>query len=554
MPIDASTNRSLSGRAGIPILLLLIATAVFQSFCILIPQWLSEDLYAGDAAQHVWWMYRFADPALFPNDPIAAYYSLWAYSPPGYQALFRVLCVWGADPQRLAEAVAIVLALAAIGLTAALGACIGKKTGAVAAVAVYLVVHGERLVEGGFPRSFGLVLVLAGVLALYRRWWTALGLVFAISPLLYAPTVLNLAPVTAAVLAVGIWRYRRLPRGFWNLAALGSIGAIAVGLIYLRPLPAEVGPWFSASEARKMAEWRPSGRTAFFRSPTSFYFTSQQSGLGLTRPQTIAAAVALLIGLAWRPRAVPLVAWALLAGALIAWAAAHLFLFKLYLPNRYTMYALPVFAMMWAAAFARQIKVVILARGGLAERLTRPIVLAGLCVFCVFTLAAATRVAGAAMAVPPFGPRLTIGQGPVLEYLRTLPADTRIAADPDDANSIPLFARRSVLANTETSVAFNKAYYLRIRERIRSAFDMLYATDWTTIDAVATREGATVFVLDRRRLTHPDERPYYEPFRSENRLRIDAGRGRFALLDPPPGRVLMSNGEWVVLRVGEGAK
>jgi len=33
-----------------------------------------QDLYYDDAAHHVWWLYQYADPALFPGDIAVAYF------------------------------------------------------------------------------------------------------------------------------------------------------------------------------------------------------------------------------------------------------------------------------------------------------------------------------------------------------------------------------------------------------------------------------------------------------------------------------------------------
>jgi hypothetical protein len=542
-------HRSLAGRAGWPILILLILAAVAQTLSRLGPQLIRDDLYSGDAQQHVWWLYRFIDPSLFSNDLIQRYYSLPAYSTPGYQVVMRVL-VHVLDPQHAAETLAILLALASIGMAACLGFRIGSKTGAAAAMLAFIGLHYELILDGGYPRTFGLFLLLAGALAIYRRRWGWLGLIFAISPVLYAPTVLNLAPAAAVVLVVGIVQHRRLPRGFVTMTALGLVGVGLIAAIYLRPVPAEVGPWFTYNEARKLPEMRPGGRTAFFRRWDTFYFKSPVSGIGLTPTQAAVTAAVLLLLFVWRPKAVPLAAWAILFAALFMFVVAHALLFKLYLPSRYTSYAFPVFAMMAAAAYAREVKL-LLVNNSLAIRPWFPRAAVGATgVVFVVVLAMSARNANAMMKLPPYG-GITAGHESVLVFLRTLPKETLIAAHPEDANAIPLRAQRSVLANTETSIAFNKNYYFSMRDRIRAIFAMLYATDWQTIDSTADQYGVRAFVLDTTRLTSPDQRPYFRPFGEENASRIEAGkRLGFAMTHPPADRLLFEHGDWVVVRVG----
>ncbi|MDB5325456.1 MAG: hypothetical protein JWM57_1025 [Phycisphaerales bacterium] len=545
-------NRSLAGRAGVPLFLLLIVATVAQTMSHLVPELMRDDLYGGDAQQHVWWLYKFVNPKLYPNDPIAAYYSLPAYSPPGYQFLMRGLAHM-MDLQHAAEWLAIVLTFLSIGLTAYLGLKLGKKTGAMAALAVFVVCRCDRLVEGGFPRSFGLVFLLLGLIALNRRWWAVLGLVFAASPLFYAPTVLNLAPATAIVLAIGVYRYRRLPHGFAALFALGCVGILLIAMIYLKPLPDSVGKWYTYAEAKKMPEWKPKGRTAFFRSWETLYFSSPVSGIGLTPKQTLIAAAVLLAAVAWRPRVIPMAGWGLLVGALATFVLAHLLLFKLYLPSRYTSYAFPVFAMVACAGYARELKMLLLAGRNRLGTLIQPAIGIAAVLFCGAVFFASVKNVSAALALPAYGTNITPAAEPVLVFLRTLPVDALIAAHPDDANIIPLRTQHSVLTNTETSVAFNKAYYDRMRDRLNASFDLLYATDWATIDSIADKQGVSVFVVDQRRLTNPDDRPYWIPFRTTNLAKIDAGKAAgFAMLAPPADRILFRHGDWLVLRVGGG--
>src|SRR3954462_1453165 len=56
----------------------------------------SEYTFADDVRQHVFWMFRFTDPKLFPNDPIADYFQ--SIAPPGFAAIYRLFAVCGIDP------------------------------------------------------------------------------------------------------------------------------------------------------------------------------------------------------------------------------------------------------------------------------------------------------------------------------------------------------------------------------------------------------------------------------------------------------------------------
>ncbi|MGN6504299.1 MAG: hypothetical protein ACTHM6_01930 [Tepidisphaeraceae bacterium] len=540
-------------RAGRIILLILLLLGIVGVVCDDLPSILRQDLFQGDAAQHTWWTYRFDDPDLFPHDRAYDYYSLPAFSPYGYQTYMRVL-VKVFDAQRLAETTGMLLALLSLWLTSRLGRAIGGTSGAIAAVAVFIAFNIGHIDQGGFPRSFALPLFLAGILAVCRRKWTLLGLVLMGVAVFYPPLVFNLVPVVGIVLLIGIVRTRRLPRGFWMMCLFSSVAVVVLGTIYLRPLPDWVGRWVTYNEARHMAEWSRFGRTAFFRPWKSFYFYSSTSGIGMTEQQAYVGAAILLACVILIRRAVTLEAWAVLLVGFGMWAFAHATLFKLYLPSRYLSYALPVFAMLWAAGLARELRL------RFARFINRPNVRTRRFIVGavgVISIAWGGVLASRAMAVYRGPPMWDVPSGyeTAIRALAALPADNLIAAHPDDANGIPLRAKKSVLANTETTVAFNTAYYAYMKQRLEASFDMLYASDWSTIDAVAAKYGVKVFLLDRRRLTAPDERPYFQPFRDENKARIEAARaaGGFAMLHPPASRVLMEQGDVVLLRVGSEA-
>src|SRR5262245_37504417 len=77
-----------------------------------------ETVVADDARLHVFWMQRFADPSLFPNDPIADY---WDYlAPPGYVALYYSFSTVGVPPLTLNKIVPLGIVLLSAALAFAL--------------------------------------------------------------------------------------------------------------------------------------------------------------------------------------------------------------------------------------------------------------------------------------------------------------------------------------------------------------------------------------------------------------------------------------------------
>jgi len=62
-----------------------------------------------DARQHVFWMRRFVDPELFPQDLIADYFQ--SVAPSGYSTLYQLFATIGIDPVVLSKYLPIVLGL-----------------------------------------------------------------------------------------------------------------------------------------------------------------------------------------------------------------------------------------------------------------------------------------------------------------------------------------------------------------------------------------------------------------------------------------------------------
>ncbi len=507
-----------------------------------------NDLFAGDAAQHIWWMQRFADPQLFPNDLIARYMSLAVFSPPAYQMLFRATSGW-IEPQSMSELLAIVLAILSLGLAMMLGKRLGGHAGMFAAIIVVACFNLTTYTEGGFPRSFGLPLLIAGMLAIVSQRWVMTGGVFVLCALFYPPMILNLAPVAGVVWVWGVIRRYRShekvdARWIAQMSGFVALGLAAVGIIaalYLKPMPAEIGSWYSVDEARQMPEWQANGRTAFFRPAKIYWYHSSTTGIGLRKNHLAIGLIALGVTLGLFPRAIPIEAWLLLGFAIAMWALSHAMLFKLYLPSRYTSYALPVFAMMWAARLLQRVRIT-----------NRSIAFAPAWALLALILIGAmtTRTVSTALSSSPkWDP--PAGYFESLEAIRHLPKNALIASHPDDANGIPLLSARSVLVNTEVSVSFNRAYDAQMRASLIASFDMLYATDWRAIDRIADEFGVSYFLLNRDRLENPS--PYFEPHATRNAPLIARGLADgFAMLNPPTDRIASVSGRMVLLRVGTG--
>ncbi len=539
----------------ISLLFLVIATIVGK----LAPMWLRDDLYGGDASQHAWWLYRFADPQLFPNDLAAKFMSMPIYSPPGYQAIFRITAGL-IDPQHLSETLAILLALLSAYLCYRIGKLIGGWVGAVTALLAFALLPIIELHEGGFPRSFGLPIVLGAMLAIRLRKWWLFGLVCLASSIVYPPVFLNIAPVGLIIFIIGLVKsyfhperdMLTLPKTIWPTVLgifLGLVAMLNIARVYLKPLPPEVGSFYTYKEAKQMPEWSKEGRNAFFRGPTAFYYHGPTSGIGLPRDYLFLALTCLALTLARNHRIIIAEVWALLLFSVLMWGLAHLLLFKLYLPSRYTTYSLPTFAIFWAAGLGGQIfhdfRRVIARRYYIPASMIIGIVCIPMGVIAInsgFT----QYLSGSQWKAPA-------GFEEAISKIKEMPKDVLIAAHPVDANAIPMRSRHSVLVNGESSIAYHRVYYAEMQKRLYSSFAMFYATDWRVVDALADQYGVSVFLVNQNRLRNLDSGLYYQPFRTTNAPLIEQGRKQgFVMLSVPKDRILFQSGDVVLVKVGTG--
>jgi hypothetical protein len=109
-----------------------------------------------------------------------------------------------------------------------------------------------------------------------------------------------------------------------------------------------------------------------------------------------------------------------------------------------------------------------------------------------------------------------------------------------------------VLANEETSLPYWLGHYGRVKRRVEASLALTYAADWSEADAIAAEHGVGVFLVNRQRYEGSEGFRYPPPFREQVARLEERGRERgFALLDPPPERVLFRRDPYVVVRVGE---
>ncbi len=500
---------------------------------------LGPDVIQDDARQHVFWMYRFHDPELFPHDLIADYFQ--SVAPPAYTAVYWTLS-WVADPivatKLLPPVLGCVTALFVFLLVRGVHASPAPAFLATVLLSWYVWQYDD--LSSASPRAF----LLPGLAALL--WALATGrlvlcvVLNGLAALLYpVGGALGVGVVAARLVRFGpSWPALDRDRAAW-LAFLASATIVAALLLPSQVAGSSFGPTVSARQAQGMPEFGESGRNAFFiEGGYRYWLDSYRSGLDLRVVDAqfpripllfeYAALAALLPLLAlarprWRdpswlaaPRTVTL---QLLLASLSLFFLAHLLLFRLYLPARYVQWSSPLLLSIWAG----------LGLGIALERASSRFASGR-----VWPLAVGVAVALALYPAHYDGNFVRDEHPAITAFLRAQPREILVAAAAVEADSVPAFTGRRVLVAREYALAYQLGYYAEIRRRIQDLIDAYYADSPRRLVDFVARYGVDVVLVNRAAFdptTFTDAwTAEFEPFTSTISSRLRRS-GRFALLE-----------------------
>ncbi len=481
--------------------------AAIYGFLALRQAFSGEYVVQDDARQHVFWMQRFVDPGLFPDDWIADY--MQSIAPSGCATLYRLAAAAGINPMLFNKLLPPLLG--AIATIYCFGVCTQLLPVPIAGFIGALLLNQSLWLKDDLisatPRSFFYCLFLAFFYYLLRRSLLLCLGAIALMGLFYPPGVLLCAGLLTLHLTG--WKNGRPclseRKQDYLLGALG----LAVSLALLLPqalAPSEFGPVVSVADAKTMPEFLPGGRVSFFlENPWSFWLDADRSGLLpwplSSLPPLLAAGLLLPLLLRFPSRFslakqvnpdVKFLAQILLASVGL-FLAAHAVLFKLYLPSRYTAHSLRV-----VLAIAAAIALAILLDAAFShfrlrgDRLFLP--LACLLFFCLILYPSFLKN------FPKTNYKL--GAVPQLyEFLQKQPKESLIASLSPEANNIPSLAQRSILVGKEYALPYHVRYYREIRQRAIASIRAQYSPDLAAAKQLIDKYGVDFWLLERTAFT-----------------------------------------------------
>ncbi|MGF1541843.1 MAG: hypothetical protein ACFCU5_15570 [Pleurocapsa sp.] len=499
-----------------------IIVAILFSFSGLKPAFASIYTVQDDARQHVFWMYQFSDRDLFSNDLIAKYFS--SVAPFGYKSLYLLANFLGIEPFLFNKILPLI-----IGIVTSIYiflVCLELLpvpfAGFVAALLLNQNLWMLDDIVSGTPRAFFYLLFLAFVYYLLRLSLLPCLLAIILQGLFY-PQVVLISTTILVIRLIYNWLISRSLKFFY---LIGLVLAILILGIYALQT-SEFSQVISLETAKSLAEFYPGGRNSFFiDNSIAFWLVGQRSGFFPREWQyVLLSSFGLCLPiLKLYPRRFPLVTkidckieiiWQILLASLLMFALAHLFLFKLHLPSRYSQHSLRILI-----ALINGIAIAIMINGitkniGKYKKLLKPLI----------TVTIITLLLYPTYAVQAYDYRLGYETGTatkLYQFLQQQPKDILIASLSQEADFIPSLAKRSVLTAQEYSIPYHLDYYLPIRQRTQDLIGAQYSDSLTEIKTFISKYNIDLWLIDKNAFTvnYLQNNNWLQQFKSETNQAI----------------------------------
>lgn len=483
-----------------------LTTSVIYALLALQKAFSAAHVIQDDARQHVFWMQRFLDAELFPNDLIADYFQ--SVAPVGYTALYHLMATWGISPILLHKLLPMVLS--AIATAYAFHLCLQLFPIPLAGFLTTLLLNQSLWMQDGLisatPKAFFYPLFLAFLYYLISARLLATCVTLILLGLFYPQGVL----ISAVILLLRLVKWKKkifYLSNNWKEYQFSGIGLI-VAFFILLPYAlsaSDFGPTIAGSQAEILPEFLPKGRSQFFiKDPWQFWFHGR-SGIGLATILTPAFMVAgfflpimrrfpARFSLNQEIKPGIIVLNQLVFASFCLFFAAHGLLFRLHLPSRYTQHTLRI-VMALAAAIALTLS--INALWSFAIKPGRQLLFPIMGILFVGLI---------------FYPQLTmsnfpwtyyqVGQQPELyQFFQQQPKDSLIASLSEEANNLPTFAQRSILTGREYAIPYHWGYYSQFRERTLDLIQAQYSPDLGDIQELIKKYHINFWLVERGAFT-----------------------------------------------------
>ena len=466
-------------------LLLSFAFSAGYSFLALQQAFDGQYVVQDDARQHVFWMYRYLDPELFPDDLIADYFQ--SVAPLGYKTVYFIPAWLGINPILIGKILPGILGLIVTWYCYALSLELLPIpfAGFISALLLNQNLWLQDGLVSGTPKAFITPLLLAFLYYFIRRSHLGTCIAIALFGLFYPSTVF----ICSGLLIVRLWTFKngwlRLSnqRQDYIFCFVGLLVAFLVLLPYALS-SSEYSPVITLEQARQLPEFYSGGRAAFFdENSWDFWFNGSRSGIKLAAalmpPLTYLAIVLPFLlkfnqtfSLSQKVSKKIIIFPQLILVSCGVFLVAHAVLFKLHLPSRYTQHTLRIVIVL-AGSIATTI---------IADYCLRVITKGGK-IKTIIATAIALFLAGLLIFYPLFAKsfiwtQYQVGNATSLyQFIQQQPKDTLVASLTSEADNLPTFTRRSILVSREYAIPYHTGYYFPYRQRTIDLIAAQYSND-----------------------------------------------------------------------------
>ncbi|MGD1698555.1 hypothetical protein [Dapis sp. BLCC M229] len=531
-----------------------LTLAIICGILGIIPAFSHQYVVQDDARSHVFWMAKFINPELFPNDIIADYFQ--SVAPKGYTYFYKLFSLIGIPPLLLNKFLPIILGLitTAYCFRVAIQILPIPLAGFLSTLFLNQNLWLKDDLISATPRAFFYPLFLAFLYYLLKHSWLGIAITISLLGLFYPQGVL----LCAALLVLDFIYFRNQQK--FTILTIGLTTAFFVLLPYALNT-SKYSPIITLTQAKKLPEFFPGGRASFFSDNTfDFWLTGDRSGIippeWLSQsflPPQVWAGLLLFIFLSYiailkvmryiyNPPKSPLERGTLKTPLLGAgggyktvplmlkncykyfplakkitnkiillpelalastgiFLAAHLLLFRLHHPSRYSQHSL---------------RIIMALAGGIAFTLiidfvrqkfhllnhpsqTKPVEkIKTISIYIVLTILLLYPALTNNFPVTNY----VVGKAPQLyEFLAQQPSDIRVASLALEANNIPTFAKRSILVGSEYALPYHQGYYAQIKQRANDLIQAQYSPNLEDVKKFIRKYEIDFWLLDSQALT-----------------------------------------------------
>ena len=467
-----------------------------------------------DARQHVFWMQRFIDPTLFPNDLFADYFQ--SVAPWGYTTLYQMGVSLGLGLWTVNKLLPVVINLVSAAYT--FGTVIELVPIPLAGFTSVIFLN-QTLIErddvvSATPAAFFYPLFLAFLYYLLKQSVVPCVVSIVLLGLFYPQGVL----VMAGILGLRLWRWRQgrlrlspSSADYW-LWGTGWLAAFVVLLPYLLQDSA-YGPVLTATQGREMFALSFDGWSRFFADNfVDYWVFGQRSGILPTEWEEghlsnrlqilLTCALPLLLAFPGRSRlareAAPRIRllWQIVIASTACFLAAHLFLFKLHLPNRYTEHSFRILVALGIgvaiALWLDRLRLAHIRRAGIGLTL----------VLSTWAIAPILMHDFDSIDSNLSGNYLQ-GEFPQLyAYFQQQPKDIFIASLTEETNNLPSFTQRSLfVGGAGYTLPYHLDFYHEVKQRTIDLINAQYSLEPSIVQAFLAKYSIDFWLIDQDMFT-----------------------------------------------------